>query len=75
MTLNDTSHRWWPKSQRLPVDAVYAAWFNANSRCGDALRAWREAGPGARLEAYRTYQAELALEEAAAIELKLRLAA
>jgi hypothetical protein len=75
MTLHDASHRWWHKSQRLPVDDVYTAWFNANSRCGEALRAWREAAPPARPHAYRAYQAELELEAAAAAELELHAVA
>ena len=69
--LHDASHRWWHTSQRLPVDDVYTAWFNANSRCGEALRAWREATPAARPDAYRAYLAELELEAAAAAELEL----
>jgi hypothetical protein len=71
MSLNDISNRRWSRSQRPPVDDVYAAWFNANTRCGEALRAWREAGSEARLDAYRAYRAELELEEAAAAELEL----
>jgi len=47
------------------------AWFNANSRSGAALRAWREAAPAARPDAYRAYRAELELEETAAAELEL----
>jgi hypothetical protein len=54
---------------RRPEDDVYTAWFNANSRCGEALRAWREAKPAARPAAYRAYQLELELEAAAELEL------
>ena len=70
MALLNTSHTRWLDSRRLPVDDAYTAWFNANSRCGQALRAWREAAPAARPDAYLTYLAELGLEEAAAAELE-----
>jgi hypothetical protein len=63
MTLTDSF-------QPRPVDDVYTAWFNANSRCGEALRAWREASPAARRDAYRAYRVELELEEAAAAALE-----
>ena len=53
------------------VDDVYSAWFNANSRCGEALRAWRESAPAARPDAYRTYRAELEREAVAAAVLEL----
>ncbi len=65
------SRRPWSNSRRLPVDDAYTAWFNANSRAGEALRAWREAAPSARPSAYRDYLAELEREEAAAAELAL----
>jgi len=61
----------WPNTQRLPVDDVYTAWFDANSRCGEAFRVWLEAAPAARPDAYRAYQVELELEAAAAAELEL----
>ena len=67
-------HMWagrWPRSRPLPVDDAYTAWFNANSRSGEALRAWLEAAPAARPAAYRAYLAELELEESAAAELEL----
>ena len=70
MALLDASHSRWLPSRRLPVDDAYTAWFNANSRCGQALRAWRDAARETRREAYRAYVAELALEEAAAAELE-----
>lgn len=60
----------WLNSRRLPVDDAYTAWFNANSRSGEALRAWLEAAPAARPDAYRAYLAELELEESAAAELE-----
>jgi hypothetical protein len=60
----------WLKSQRLPVDDAYTAWFNAHSRCGEALQAWLDAAPEVRPRAYRTYRVELELEEAAAAELE-----
>jgi hypothetical protein len=67
--------RRWFSSRRLPVDDAYTAWFNANSRSGMALSAWREAAPAARPDAYRAYLAELELEEAAAAELELHAVA
>jgi hypothetical protein len=70
MTLLPTSHPWRLDSRRLLPDDAYTAWFNANSRCGHALRAWRDAAPAARPDAYRAYRAELELEEAAAVELE-----
>ena len=70
MALFDASHSRWHSARRPPVDDAYTAWFNANSRCGQALRAWRDAAPETRPEAYRAYLAELALEEAAAAELE-----
>ena len=66
---------WWSNSQRLPVDDAYSAWFNANSRSGEALRAWLEAAPAARSDAYTAYLAELEREEAAAAELELHAVA
>lgn len=65
MALIRTYQTRWLDSRLLPVDDAYTAWFNANSRCGQALRAWREAAPEARPDAYRAYLAELELEEAA----------
>lgn len=62
--------RTWLRSRRLPVDDAYTAWFNAHSRCTQALRAWRAATPRRRATAYRAYLAELELEEAAAGELE-----
>jgi hypothetical protein len=62
---------WWFNSRRLRVDAAYTAWFNANRRSGEALRAWREANPAARPDAYSAYLVALELEEAAAAELEL----
>ena len=70
MALFDASHSRWLSARRPPVDDAYTAWFNANSRCGRALKAWHDAVPSARPDAYRAYQAELALEEAAAAELE-----
>jgi hypothetical protein len=70
MALLPTSRTWWLDSRRLPVDDAYTAWFNANSRCGQALREWRETASGDRPDAYRAYLAELELEEAAATELE-----
>jgi len=61
----------WFNSRRLSLDDAYNAWFNANRRSGEALRAWREANPAARPDAYTAYLVELELEEAAAAELEL----
>jgi hypothetical protein len=66
MTARDAARTWWLPSRRPPVDDAYTAWFNAQSRCTHALRAWNAAVPAARAAAYRVYLAELALEEAAA---------
>jgi hypothetical protein len=63
--------RWSPKSRWLSADDAYTAWFNANSRCGQALRAWQQATPAARPAAYRAYLANLELEAEAAAELEL----
>jgi uncharacterized protein YciW len=61
---------WWLRSRRRPVDDAYTLWFNAHSRCTQALRAWRIAAPARRAAAYRAYLAELELEELAAGELE-----
>src|SRR3954454_514088 len=63
------------KPQRLPVDDAYTAWFNAHSRCGEALQAWLDCAPAARPRAYRAYRVELELEEAAAAELEFHAVA
>jgi hypothetical protein len=69
MGIHTRAGRWF-KSRRPPVDEAYTAWLNANSRSGEALRAWLQAAPAARPDAYRAYLAELELEEAAAAELE-----
>lgn len=69
MTAPDAARTWF-RSRRHPVDDAYTAWFNAHSRCTQALRAWRVAAPKTRAAAYRAYLAELELEEAAAGELE-----
>jgi hypothetical protein len=52
------------------ADDAYSAWFNAQQRCGEALRAWREArGRSTRATAYFAYRFALEREEAAANEL------
>jgi hypothetical protein len=51
------------------IDDAYSAWFNANSRCDVALRAWREAS-APRAKAHRAYVEALDLEEAAAAALE-----
>jgi len=60
----------WVHSRRRPVDDAYTLWFNAHSRCTQALRAWNLAAPARRAAAYRDYLAELELEEVAAFELE-----
>jgi hypothetical protein len=60
----------WLRTRRPPVDDAYTAWFNAHSRCTQALRVWYAARGAARAAAYRAYLWELALEEAAAAELE-----
>jgi hypothetical protein len=69
MSLREASRRWL-RPRRLPVDDAYTAWFNAHSRCTQALRAWNAAAGAARAAAYRAYVWELTLEEAAAAELE-----
>jgi hypothetical protein len=69
MTARDAARTWF-RSPRLPVDDAYTAWYNAHSRCTQALRAWRAAAAGARAGAYHAYLMELRLEEAAAGELE-----
>jgi hypothetical protein len=59
----------WVGERRPPVDDAYAAWFNAQSRCTQALRAWSGAARADRARTYRRYVVELALEEAAARRL------
>jgi uncharacterized protein YciW len=70
MSALDASRTWRPASRRPPVDDAYTAWFNAHSRCTQALRAWRSAARGARAAAYGAYLVELQGEEAAASELE-----
>ena len=70
MTAHDAARTWWLHSRRRPVDDAYTAWFNAYSRCTQALRAWSAAGPGKRAAAYRAYLVELEMEEVAAGELE-----
>ena len=56
--------------RRSAADEAYSAWFNAQQRCGEALRAWGLArGRSARAMAYFAYRFELDREEAAAKEL------
>ena len=60
----------WLRTRRPQVDDAYTAWFNAHSRCTQALKAWNAARGAARAAAYRAYLWELTLEEAAAAELE-----
>jgi hypothetical protein len=68
--ITDARRSWWRPSRRPPEDDAYTAWFNAHSRCTQALRAWSTAPLGQRAAAFRTYVEELELEEAAAAELR-----
>ena len=52
------------------LDDTYMAWFMAESECAQALRAWFEASPPHREEAYVVYRAALDREEAAADDLE-----
>jgi hypothetical protein len=70
MTGHDAARTWWRHARRRPVDEAYTAWFNAYSRCTQALRAWSTAAPARRAAAYRAYLAELELEEVAAGRLE-----
>ncbi len=70
MSALDALRTWSLQGRRPPADDAYTAWFNANSRCTLALRAWRSAARGARAAAYRAYLVELQWEEAAAGELE-----
>jgi hypothetical protein len=70
MTVHKAFHGGRFNSRRLPVDDAYTTWFNAHSRCGEALQAWLDAAPAARQDAYRAYLAELEREESAAAELE-----
>jgi hypothetical protein len=70
MTPLDASRTWWLYSRRPPVDDAYTAWFNAHSRCTQALHAWRAAAREERAATYRAYLPELSLEEVAAGELE-----
>jgi hypothetical protein len=72
MALLDASRGWWLTAAPLPADDAYAAWFNANSRCSEALREWRGASTDDRAAAYLSYVAALDREEAAAAELVRR---
>lgn len=70
MSVRKRSQTWRLGRRRPPVDDAYTAWFNAHSRCADALAAWRAAPRRARAVAYRKYLAELYREELAAAELE-----
>ena len=70
MSSLNTSLRLWTRPGRPPVDDAYTAWFNAQSRCAQALRAWRSAPRTERAEAYGAYLAALDVEEATARELE-----
>jgi hypothetical protein len=52
-----------------PLAAAYKAWFDAQNRCAEAMRAWRSATTAGREAAYHAYLLALDLEEAAAVEL------
>jgi len=56
------------------LDDAYIAWFNAESDCEQALRAWLDGTSSNHAHAYFAYRAALDREEAAARDLQ-RLAA
>jgi hypothetical protein len=47
MTSQDTAGTWCWRACRLPVDDDYTEWFNAHSRCTQALRASNAASKAA----------------------------
>ena len=69
MAIGYSSYAFPNASELARVDDAYTTWFNAHSRCTEALKTWRAAEPEARAAAYRAYVAELDREEAAAGEL------
>ena len=52
------------------LDDAYSAWFDAESDCQQALRAWFNGTSSSREEAYFAYRAALDREEAAAGDLQ-----
>ena len=52
------------------LDDAQRAWFIAEGECGEALRAWFQAPPAKRVDAYAVYCAALDREEAAAHDLE-----
>ena len=52
------------------IDDAYMAWFNAESECERALRAWFEQTDAERDSAYAAYRTALDQEEAAARRLE-----
>ena len=55
--------------RRSAADEAYSAWFNAQQRCTEALRAWNAARGTDRESAYCAYVIELEIEGMAAEEL------
>lgn len=57
------------------ADDPYSAWVNAEQRCGEALRAWRDAHSDlARSRAYFAYCFAIDVEERAAAQLQRAVA-
>ena len=52
------------------IDDAYLAWFNAESDCEGALRAWFQRTDAERDDAYLAYRVALDREEAAARRLE-----
>jgi hypothetical protein len=60
----------WRVLRDSAADDAYSAWFNAEQRCGLALRAWRDAETSsARAMAYLAYCFAVDVEERAATQL------
>ncbi len=52
------------------LDEAHVAWQRAELECERALRAWFESSPRTSAELYRSYQAQLDREHAAARDLQ-----
>jgi hypothetical protein len=74
MSSRQLFHPSWRVLRQSAVDDAYSAWFNAEQRCGQALRAWRAAdSQSARAMAYLAYCFAIDVEERAAAELAREL--
>ena len=70
MSTRQLIHPSWRVLWRSAADDAYSAWFNAEQRCGEALRAWRDAeSHSARAMAYLAYCFAIDVEERAAVQL------